>query len=261
MSTQMSRRGLLRAGLGAAAVAGLGVGGLATGSPAFADCPDSQLPEVPGMLGDRRANEFWYQFDQTTLFARSQEVTDAFIAIQRYVAGAGQETTFIQAWLDMAASSDYPANFTAYVEPLRQPMQTLSTVEATIFDTYYRRRDPRLVGAFGDFAQGVLYDPRRLDVGAPVHTMNGDPPIGYPFWHVFMRSMMFLDIDRQRWRELAPLNAFAWQVQTLAKPDEQAVNPPLPRRTVRELAETWLPRGMAELDVAFRGFPFPAAGG
>jgi hypothetical protein len=272
----LSRRQLLRASGAVAVGAGVGAAGLAGAAPAsaaLAPAPvgaavmaarahDPEFPDVPGMVGDRRANEFWYQFDQRTLYGRPRELVDAFIAISRYVdGGTGQERTFIEVWLDMARSSDYPANFTEFVTPIREPLAVVSRIQAEVFDRHYDYADPRLVAAFSWFGQGVLYDPRRLDVGAPVHTMNGDPPVGYPFWHVFIRSMMFLDIDRSRWGRIAPLNAFAWQLQTLAKPRQDAVNPPLPRRTVLDVAASWLPRSPRQLDIDFQSFPFPTPAG
>jgi hypothetical protein len=36
------------------------------------------LPPVPGMLGDRRTNELWYQLDEIALYNPSQKIRDAY---------------------------------------------------------------------------------------------------------------------------------------------------------------------------------------
>jgi hypothetical protein len=63
--SSVDRRTLLKLSL-----AGVGATVLLPGT-AFAD---DDLPPVPGMLGDRRANEMWYQFDQVALYQAFQEV-------------------------------------------------------------------------------------------------------------------------------------------------------------------------------------------
>ncbi|WP_238014376.1 hypothetical protein KZZ52_32435 [Dactylosporangium sp. AC04546] len=253
-ASNWNRRRLLTVPLVAAAAAGLAATQAA--APAAAGHHGPALPDVPGMLGDRLANEFWYQFDEASLYNRTQETKDAFNAIEQYVVGGG-EWGFVDRWLQFYAEPGYPGSFTEYVTPIREPLAVLSRVELEVFDRYYRRHDPRLVSAFADFAQGVLYDPRR----GVVHTMDGYDPVGYPgyrVWHVFQRSMMFLGIDTDRWRVLNPINGFAWAVQSLAKPSMEHVNPPLPRATVARLAARWLPLSPRRLDEEFQSAPYPA---
>ena len=43
------------------------------------------LPPVPGMLGDRRANELWYQLDEISLYHPSQEVQDAYAVLFPFI--------------------------------------------------------------------------------------------------------------------------------------------------------------------------------
>lgn len=249
--TDHGRRQMLRTALAAGAAAtGLTAAGALPA--AAADRRGADLPPVPGMLGDRRANEFWYLLDDATLHHPSQEFTDAFRAVIA-VLGTGWDVVLLRTWLDMVNSAEYPGDFTDRMKPLREPFTVMSRVQLDVFDAVYHRRDPRLAAAFGWFGQGVLYDPR---TGAP-HVMTGNPPGGYPVWHVVLRAMMFLGISPERWAEIAPLNAFGCAVQLAAEPDQQNVNPPLPRATVRKLAAHWLPRGPAQLDVNFQSFPYP----
>lgn len=254
MSTNHTRRHLLRAALGVAA-GGLGLAGVPLGTPAAAaGRPEPPLPDVPGMLGDRRANEFWYQVDEVFLYHPTSQVRDAVRAV--FEAGA---PNLYQAWLDLVGSPEYPGNFIALMAPVEESLRLLSRLELDLFDTYYRRHDPRLTQAFADFGQGVLYDPRRLADEQPVHTMDGDPPAAYHFWHVVLRAKMLLGVDAQRWREVAPLVGFAWAVQSVARPSNVTVNPPLPHRTLRRLAAGWLHRTPERLDHDFQSFPYPPA--
>ncbi|MEU2560477.1 hypothetical protein ABZ626_14250 [Streptomyces longispororuber] len=257
----LGRRDLLRASVGAAALAGLVTTGVvparaATGAGTERP-PD--LPPVPGMLGDRRANEVWYQLDEVALYKASPELLAAYRAIGAHVGGS-IESGFRTVWQEMSRSPAYPGNFQAFMAPIEGPLRVVSGVQLQVFDSLYRPYDPRLVAAFAYFGQGVLYDPRRENVRSPVHTMDSPPggaPVGYHTWHAYMRAMMLLGIDRPRWAAFAPLNAYAWALQSVAKPSTQTPNPPLPRETVVRFAATWLPRGPRRLDADFQSFPYP----
>ncbi|MEU0772042.1 hypothetical protein [Streptomyces albogriseolus] len=251
MAARPLRRDILRVSAALAAGAALPVVGgavpTATAAPA-----DPGLPEIPGMLGDRRANEVWYLLDQATLYQPSKEFADAYYALVELY-GGGWDNTVLNTWRRMVTGPEYPADFTDYVAPARSALEVMSRVQLETFDAVYRPRDPRLVRAFAEFGQGMLYDPR---TGA-LHIMTGRPPGGYAVWHVVMRAMMFLDIDRGRWAHMANLNAFGCAVQLEADPDLENVNPPLPEKTVRRLAAHWLHRGVRRLDVDFQSFPYP----
>jgi hypothetical protein len=260
MSNDLGRRRLMTTTLGTAAALGLGAGGLLTAAPAgAAERPSTHhghggdFPDVPGMLGDRRANELWYQFDETTLYNVGPELEQAFTDIATAL-GDKWERAIFDTWMAMAATSDYPNNFIEYVTPVKGPLQVLSKAQLGVFDTFYRPYGRGIVGAFADFAQGVLYDPRRE---RPVHTMNGNPPPGYHIWFIFMRSMTLLDIDRHRWERMAPINAMAWALQAIAKPTQMEVKEPLPRAVVAREAAKWLPRGVRRLDRDFLSYPLP----
>ncbi|WP_157876506.1 hypothetical protein, partial [Streptomyces graminilatus] len=221
------------------------------------------LPPVPGMLGDRRANEVWYRLDEVALYHASPELVAAYRAIGKHV-GGGIEREFRAVWQEMSKSPGYPDNYAEFMAPIEEPLRVVSGIQLDVFDSLYRPCDLRLVTAFASFGQGVLYDPRRESVHSPVHTMDslpGRPPVGYHTWHAYMRAMMLLGIDRHRWAAFAPLNAYAWALQSVARPTTQTPSPPLPQRTVVELAATWLPRGARRLDEDFQSFPYPAGVG
>lgn len=245
----LDRRNLLRLGAGAVAVAGTV---FVTGT-----AEAGGLPPVPGMLGDRRANELWYRLDEIALYHPAQDVSDAYAALFGYVGQNAPEGIY-EKWLALSQDPAYPGNYAEFVKPVEQPLRVLSTLQLENFDRFYRGDEDGLARAFADFGQGVLFDPRRAPVESEVHTMNGDPAPGYHFWHSILRAQMLLDIDRRRWARLDPLLGFAWALQSIAKPDHRHVNPGLPREQVRALARHWLPRSPAQLDRDFRSFPYPA---
>lgn len=210
------------------------------------------------MHGDRRANEMWYQFDEVTMYNSSRELTDAYIAIGELF-GGDVEHSVLERWQELSKSPEYPHNYTELVAPAKDAFMVLSRAQLGVFDAYYRGQGLALASAFSGFGQGVLFDPRRANVESEVHSMNGSPPKGYHTWHAYMRAMMLLGIDKQRWASVATFNAFAWALQTVAKPNLRAVNPPLPRLTVARLAATWLPRFPEQLDADFQSFPYPSA--
>ncbi|MGP9023023.1 hypothetical protein ACT1U9_32045 [Streptomyces sp. BR1] len=264
----IGRRQALRAGLAAAVVTGTGAGGvLVTGAgtahaaerqdPGIPGRHGGQLPSVPGMLGDRWANEFWYVFDDVTLYHRSKELDDAYAAMRTYAGGL--EVPVIDAWFTRYRQPGYPGTFRDWAAPVAEPLRVMSRAQLGVFDQFYRRRDPRLVRAFAEFGQGTLYDPRRAADDNAVHTMNRFS--GYHAWHVYARAMALLGIDQHRWLEIGPLIGFAWALQSIAQPSAAHPNPPLPARTVAQQAVYWLPRGLARQDADFLTAPYPKTPG
>jgi hypothetical protein len=247
MRQAMDRRTLLRA-----SAAGVGATVLLPGVASAT----SGLPEVAGMLGDRKANEFWYQFDQATRFAPSDEILAAYGAIQDHIGGSLVQT-FRDVWLDMSAAAEYPNNFTSFVTPIKEPLELLSRTQLGVMDQFYRPNSPEFVEAFALFGQGVLFDPRRAEVESEVHTMDRTPPIGYHGWHSYLRAMMFLGISTARWARIDAVIAFAWAIQSTAKPNTRTVSQPLPPATLAHLAYKWLPKTPTQLDKDFRTIPFP----
>ncbi|MFI0371947.1 hypothetical protein ACH35V_29125 [Actinomadura sp. 1N219] len=253
------RRRVLRNALAVAAATALapaGTANAAAAADAAGPARRAWFPPVPGMRGDRRANEFWYRFDQDTIVRPSAELKEAYAALRANVDRVGQGS-IADIWLKMVKSDEYPDNFTAFAAPVKQPLDVVSRTQLRVIDAFYDRGGPQLDAAFSWFGQGVLYDPRIK--GA--HTMNGDPPRGYHTWHAYLRAMMLHDIDRERWRELAPRVALAWATQSTARPDAKKENQPLPQETVRRLAAFWLPRTPETLDTDFQADPYPWSAG
>ncbi|MEA2195019.1 MAG: hypothetical protein QOG42_1453, partial [Solirubrobacteraceae bacterium] len=112
-----------------------------------------------------------------------------------------------------------------------------------------------------EFGQGLNFDDRRPD-GDKVHKMDTGgpdrPPQAYHPWHAFMRAVVLLGADEQRWLALNRNLALAWAIQNEAKPaDDEPANPPLPQERLDALREAWLALDVEQLDAAFDNDPLP----
>jgi hypothetical protein len=252
MSLHLDRRQLLRLSVGAAATTGLLAAGALPAAAAGPSCPP--LPNVPGMLGDVRNNEFWYQFDEVLYFDVPDEIGAAYQAINANFSDLEEGIAFY--WLAERTTGDYPNAYAARWAPVRSSLKVLMDAQLKIMDRYYRHDDRGLEQAFVDFAQGVLFDPRRGD--SSVHTMDGTPPAGYHIWHAYMRAAVLLGISPARWKQIDRFNGLAWHLQSIAKPSRTTVNAPLDRQVVQSVRRLWSQRGAEAVDEAFESVPYPA---
>jgi hypothetical protein len=262
MAANFDRRSLLRASVVTAAAVGVGVGvGVVAPGASASGAPvataGATIPIVPGMTGDPRANEFWYQYDEVFLLNRPQEIADALVAVRDAMGGSIFNIRLL--WSSHRAAGTYPDGFIEAVAPAREPLAFLSQRELEVFDAYYRC-DPRgMATGFVEFGEGVLYDPRRAD-GLKVHMMNtspGVPPQAYHLWHAILRARMLLGVDTARWAEIDPFIGLAWAAQSVAKPVTDAHNPWLQPRVVADLKRSWLRKDPRQLDTEFDSSPYP----
>jgi hypothetical protein len=260
MTTNLSRRRLLGGTLGASVILGAGLVGrapraLANDGP-VRGCANPVIPVVPGMSGDPRANELWYQLDQVTFFAATPEFKQAIADVGTALGSPQVEEAIAKLYINIRNAGTYPDAFVSVFAPVRDQMEVISTTQVSVFETYYGCDPHGLIGAMADFGQGILYDPRR---GAKSidHMMNGNPPIGYHTWHAFNRAFAFLGIAAGFWNKFDPLVAFGWAVQSTAKPVTDAHNPPLPKDVVRALAKQYLRMPPRRIDEAFMSVPYP----
>jgi hypothetical protein len=110
----MDRRSLLK--IGAATVAGVALAGSTVGTAAA----DTGLPPVPGMLGDRRANELWYQLDEISLYHPSQEVQDAYAVLFPFIQQNAPEGLY-EKWRELSREPAYPKNYAEFAKPVEGP--------------------------------------------------------------------------------------------------------------------------------------------
>ncbi|NEY34057.1 hypothetical protein GTU99_17925 [Streptomyces sp. PRKS01-65] len=205
------------------------------------------------MLGDRLANEFWYQFDEVTYFRQTPELADAYAALGAHVGGSPLAGVR-DAWVRAGQAAGYPETYASFMEPVREPLRVVSRAQAEVFERYYGNRYGPVVRCMAYFAQGVLFDPRRAPVQSEVHTMNGNPPLAYHTWHAYQYASVLLGVDRGLWSMMIPVNGFAWALQLVAQPALRQVNPPLPDSTVARVAASWLPRSIERVDSALLAF-------
>ncbi|MFD8824107.1 Tat pathway signal sequence domain protein [Streptomyces sp. NPDC059605] len=252
----MDRRGVLRAAAGiAGAAAAVTVAGTL---PAAAHGRPHRFPEVPGMVGDRRANEFWYEYDERFYYHPTPELSEAVDVICKPF---GDFTKIDSGWAATRTGGRYPRSYLELIRPNRDAFQLLSDAQREVYREFYRHDPQGLVHAFQLFGQGVLFDPRR-PAGNKVHMMNFTPPDfthAYHRWHPFLAGFRLLDIDAQWWTHINRLAGTAWELQSLGRPVTDANdNKPLPRRTVHGITRKWMHRSPRQLDRAFDSYPYPA---
>jgi hypothetical protein len=252
-----NRRQMLRAG--SAAVAAAGVGGLGLGTAAAATTRQEEVfPPVPGMRGDRRANEFWYAYEQRFSYHLTQEVKDAYAALDQ--AAGGSDMTVLDRYQQSRAAGTYPDAYRSAMTPARDALAVLSRLQFELVDTYYGACPRLLPWAFVRLGDGSLYDPRMPDPNK-VHMMNngpnGEPTRSWHFWHALIRGGTLLGVSADRWERLDPLVGLGWATQSLMRPALDRDNPPTPQRTAERLIRSWQRRTPRQMDTAFDAFPYP----
>ncbi|MFF1478064.1 Tat pathway signal sequence domain protein [Streptomyces sp. NPDC058301] len=211
------------------------------------------------MVGGRRANEFWYQYDMKFYLNPSDEISTVLGQIVGLVGGFDKTW---DVWLSHYRDGDYPNNFIKFLTPVKDAFAFLSREQRLVYDEYFGGvHRPKLVTALQEFGQGTLYDPRCAE-GNKVHMMNFTPPEpthSYHRWHMFLRAFELLNIDAGWWMKVHRLAGMAWELQSMAQPRIDANdNPHLPERTVCEVTAKWVAHSPEQLDRAFAVFPYPA---
>lgn len=203
-----------------------------------------------------RAIEFWFAFDNFFLFQPPPEILQSYQQI-------GGPDAFRRLFVSTRANGTYPEAFVqqAQAPAVSEGLVRLADAQLAIMDQHFPNEPDSLRRAFEDFGQGVLFDDRR-NVGDKVHKMDIGgpefPPIGYHRWHGFIRAAVAAGADAERWLLLNRCMGLAWQVQSLAKPEEDnPSNPGLPEEQLVLLREKWMGMSVDELDAAFDSTPFP----
>lgn len=203
--------------------------------------------------------DFWFDFDNQTLWQRTRIISDAF-----------QRGYFAQGWgLDSLpdflrtsfADQNHPAPFVANVEPGKQGLLDLAAIQLQVIDRHLRD-DESIRRAFEDFGQGVLYDDRApRPPGRLVHMMDGSPDtwVGWQRWHGFIRAASLLGESPDRWLHVDRCMALAWAIQTEADPvNDNPANPGLPVARLDVLRNAWMTLSFEQLDWAFAKHRFRA---
>ncbi|NXY98120.1 Tat pathway signal sequence domain protein [Streptomyces sp. BR123] len=249
------RRTVLRTALGAAGAAAAVT--LVGAVPAAAHGRRPKLPPVEGMVGDRWANEFWYDYDEMSYYNPTEELKAAVGAI---TAPFGGFTKSYDAWAATRQGGRYPRSWMELIEPRRAEFELLSRAQRAVYDKWYGRDPKGLVFAFQEFGQGTLFDPRR-PAGNKVHMMNYTPPSAthaYHRWHPYLQSFQLLGIDRQFWAHINRLVGAAWEIQSIAQPvTDRNDNKHISKHVVRQVTAKWLCRSNERMNQAFDVWPYP----
>ncbi len=203
--------------------------------------------------------DFWYDFDNQTLFQRTPAMSDALN--RAYFQHGMTFDSVAESLRTSFARPDHPAAFVALLQPAAQGMLDLAALQLGIVDTHLKNEDA-IREAFEDFGQGVLNDNRPpRPPGRRIHMMDGTPDnwVGYQRWHAFMRAVQLLGGNAGRWLHLNRSMALAWAIQTEADPPvDVATNPGLPVARLAELRAAWMAFTPAKLDWAFANHRFRA---
>jgi hypothetical protein len=219
----------------------------------------------------QRAIDFWYEFDQ--LF--EPRILGMDPNVSKYYGILFPNFTFdrlLLMWYLSRKNNNYPQDFiNNFDQPMRDATRNLMNLQFEKIDKYFSdkgaqtTRAEMLHKAFEDFAQGILFDTRRVN-GKRIHKMDGDPPeilIGYYRWHVFIRAMSFIDqTDTDKLLELDQNVSLAWAIEdemnpvhdddnTEPNPGINPRNPEMDPARLRKLESFWLAKNFDGLDNAF----------
>ena len=203
--------------------------------------------------------EFWFEFDN---FFNPQfgEVGDDVLAAY---AATGGPFAIRDSWRRHRAEGTYPDGFREEMKPNRDALMQLAGQQLAIFDRHFAGDAAAEQVAFEEFGQGLNFDDRR-PVGDKVHKMDtGGPDVpaqAYHAWHAFIRAVVLLGADEERWLGLDRKVGLAWAIQNEARPtDDRPDNPPLAEARLKALRAKWLELDADELDAAFDNDPLPPA--
>lgn len=203
--------------------------------------------------------EFWFDFDNQTLWQRTRVIADAF-----------QRGYFAQSWgLDSLpeflrtsfSNPSHPEPFVTTVESGKRGLLDLAAIQLQIIDRHLKD-DDAIRSAFEDFGQGVLFDDRPpRPPGRRVHMMDGTPDnwVGWQRWHGFIRAASLLGDSADRWLHIDRCMGLSWAIQTEAIPvNDSPSNPGLPASRLDLLRDRWMGLTFEHLDWAFAKHRFRA---
>jgi len=257
-----SRRAVLRGALVAVGVVGIGIADVI---PAAASATETDhgaygaFPPVPGMKGDRGANEFWYTYEQRFHYNVTDQIRAAYGAISACTS-QGSFATIRADYQKHRANGTWPQGYVQQFAPAKDAFAYLAELQADVQNQFYDNDPIGLAGAFFQFGEGTLYDPRS-PVGSKCHLMDDSDngrPRGFHVWHGIIRATVLLGVKPARWDTICRFNALAWAVQSIQKPTvDSDSNPPVPPVKRAELEAYWLTRSIDQLDDAFDSYPYP----
>lgn len=203
--------------------------------------------------------EFWFEFDNFFNPGLGEVGDDVLEAYQ----ATGAPFGIRDRWHRHRRAGTYPDGFRDEMARARDPLMQLADQQLAIFDRHFSGDAAAEQNAFEEFGQGLNFDDRR-PIGDKVHKMDtggpDQPPRAYHAWHAFMRAVVLLGADEERWLGLNRDLGLAWAIQDEARPaDDDPDNQPLADDRLQALRSSWLALGVDGLDAAFDNDPLPPA--
>jgi hypothetical protein len=201
--------------------------------------------------------EFWFEFDNFFNPSFGEVGPDVFAAYDAIGGPFGVKA----AWRDDRDAGTYPVGFKRAMELVKPALTQLADQQLAIFDRHFAGDAAAEQTAFEEFGQGLNFDDRR-PTGDKVHKMDqggpDKPPQAYHAWHAFIRAIVLVGADEQRWLRMNRNLGLAWAIQNEARPtDDRPDNPPLPAERLEALRAAWLVLDAKQLDDAFDHDPLP----
>jgi hypothetical protein len=206
------------------------------------------------------ALDFWFDFDNQTLFQRSPEVQ---AAIENSYGRIGLDLDgLVDEFRGSYASGDHPARFATRIEEGAEGFRSLAELQAVILVKHFPHLGEAAQHSFEHFGEGVLYDTRRIIfTDHVIHMMDGSPTTwaGYHRWHSFVRAAIQSGADADLWHQILSWIALAWAIQSEVDPNlDDPGNPGIAPDRLEALRARWLQAGDDFIDASFVHFRGPA---
>jgi hypothetical protein len=210
------------------------------------------------MVTKEQIIDFWYDFDNQTLFRRTKEVDEAIsIAYQPYFSN-GTVLDGLAADFDLSFKrNDHPKFLEEKLNKFKKGYIQLADIQEKIFKAHFSKIE-EIQQAFELFAQGVLFDSRApRPKSRLVHMMDGTPEdwVGYHRWNAFIRTAIIFGANTGFWDNVNKFVALAWAIQFETNPTmDDPNNQLLDVNRLSILKNTWLNLGINEISAAFVNF-------
>ena len=204
-----------------------------------------------------QGKEFWFDFDNQTLWQRTDAVTNAMVAA--YFSQSLNLDLLYDEWRISFLRKNYSPTFEERIRDGAAGFVEMASIQLEIIDSHFNLDEENIRSAFEDFGQGVLYDPRPPRRPTRyIHMMDGTPDtwVGYHRWYAFNKAAVLFGADEARLLSISRYITLAWCIQTELNPalDSQVNQPMDDERKVR-FKDHILNSEWEELDRLFISFP------
>lgn len=201
--------------------------------------------------------EFWFDFDNQTLWQRTDAVTNAMVSA--YFSQKLNLDLLYDEWRVSNLRKNYSPTFEDRIINGASGFIDMAMIQLTIIDSHFSADEESISNAFEDFGQGILYDtrhPRRPT--RYIHMMDGTPDtwVGYHRWYAFIQAAVLFGADQQRWLNISRYIVLAWCIQTEMNPSlDNPNNQPMDEAIKSKYRDHLLTADWEELNRLFISFP------